>query len=127
MLLEVRREQDLDAALRLLNQHGYAALTMEAVAKAVDQAKPRVYAAYPGLEPLLVTLLEREKERALSEHRSGATRPVDRDGSYCGVDDLVEGDSDDRCDEAGQHGGGEGHADGEGRRPGQFGAFGGFA
>ncbi|MFI7000109.1 TetR/AcrR family transcriptional regulator [Nocardia sp. NPDC050175] len=62
----MRREQVLDAALRLLNQHGYAALTMEAVAKEVDLAKPRVYAAYPGLEPLLVALLEREEERALT-------------------------------------------------------------
>lgn len=66
MLLEVRREQVLDATLRLLNQHGYAALTMEAVSKEVDLAKPRVYAAYPGLEPLLVALLEREEARALA-------------------------------------------------------------
>ncbi|WP_433665347.1 TetR/AcrR family transcriptional regulator [Nocardia sp. CA-128927] len=66
MLLEVRREQVLDAALRLLNRHGYAALTMEAVSKEVDLAKPRVYAAYPGLAPLLVALHEREEERALT-------------------------------------------------------------
>lgn len=65
MLLEVRREQVLDAALRLLNRNGYGALTMEAVAKEVDLAKPRVYAAYPGLEPMLVALLEREEQRAL--------------------------------------------------------------
>ncbi|MCU1648125.1 MAG: TetR/AcrR family transcriptional regulator [Nocardia sp.] len=65
MLLEVRREQVLDAALRLLNRHGYGALTMEAVSKEVDLAKPRVYAAYPGLEPMLVALLEREEQRAL--------------------------------------------------------------
>ncbi|MFJ4654617.1 TetR/AcrR family transcriptional regulator [Nocardia sp. NPDC088792] len=66
MLLEVRREQVLDATLRLLNQHGYAALTMEAVSKEVNLAKPRVYAAYPGLEPLLVALLDREEQRALT-------------------------------------------------------------
>lgn len=66
MDIEVRREQVLDAALRLLNRHGYAALSMEAVSKEVDLAKPRVYAAYPGLEPLLLALLDREEARALA-------------------------------------------------------------
>ncbi len=66
MLIEVRREQVLDAALRLLNRGGYAAVTMEAVSREVELAKPRVYAAYPGVEPLLVALLERERERAMA-------------------------------------------------------------
>ncbi|MBJ8346928.1 TetR/AcrR family transcriptional regulator [Antrihabitans sp. YC2-6] len=66
MLLEVRREQVLDGALRLLNRGGYAAVTMEAVSREVELAKPRVYAAYPGVEPLLLALLERERDRALA-------------------------------------------------------------
>ncbi len=69
MLIEVRREQVLDAALRLLNRGGYAAVTMEAVSREVELAKPRVYAAYPGVEPLLLALLERERERALATLR----------------------------------------------------------
>jgi AcrR family transcriptional regulator len=66
MLLEVRREQVLDGALRLLNRGGYAAVTMEAVSREVELAKPRVYAAYPGVEPLLLALLERERNRAIT-------------------------------------------------------------
>jgi AcrR family transcriptional regulator len=66
MQIEVRREQVLDGALRLLNRGGYAAVTMEAVSREVDLAKPRVYAAYPGVEPLLLALLERERDRALA-------------------------------------------------------------
>ncbi|MEC3958341.1 TetR/AcrR family transcriptional regulator [Nocardia sp. CDC153] len=67
MDLEIRREQILDAALRLVTAHGYAATTMEAVARAADLAKPRVYAAYPGRGPLLVALFEREQRRVLDQ------------------------------------------------------------
>ncbi|MFI7000574.1 TetR/AcrR family transcriptional regulator [Nocardia sp. NPDC050175] len=66
MQLEVRREQVLDAALRLVTQHGYAAITMEAVSREAELAKPRVYAAYPGVEPLLLALFDREGQRALA-------------------------------------------------------------
>ncbi|WP_433722564.1 TetR/AcrR family transcriptional regulator [Nocardia sp. CA-129566] len=66
MLLEVRREQVLDAALRLVHQDGYGAVTMEAVSRAADLAKPRVYVAYPGVEPLLLALFERAGKRALA-------------------------------------------------------------
>ena len=66
MLIDVRREQVLDAALRLLNRGGYAAVTMEAVSREVELAKPLVYAAYPDVEPLLLALLERERERAIT-------------------------------------------------------------
>ncbi|MFB8275532.1 TetR/AcrR family transcriptional regulator [Nocardia colli] len=66
MQLEVRREQVLDAALRLVTGHGYAAVTMEAVSREAELAKPRVYAAYPGVEPLLLALFDREGQRALA-------------------------------------------------------------
>jgi AcrR family transcriptional regulator len=66
MLIEVRREEVLDAALRLLNRGGYQAVTMEAVSREAELAKPRVYAAYPGAEPLLLALVERERERAIA-------------------------------------------------------------
>jgi AcrR family transcriptional regulator len=66
MLIEVRREEVLDAALRLLNRGGYQAVTMEAVSREAELAKPRVYAAYPGVEPLLLALLERERDRAIA-------------------------------------------------------------
>jgi AcrR family transcriptional regulator len=66
MLIEMRREQVLDAALRLINRAGYKAVTMEAVSREVDLAKPRVYAAYPGVEPLLLALVERERSHAIA-------------------------------------------------------------
>ncbi|HEX4246679.1 MAG TPA: helix-turn-helix domain-containing protein, partial [Pseudonocardia sp.] len=43
MPIEVRREQVLDATLKLITERGYAAASMEAVAREVDLAKPRVY------------------------------------------------------------------------------------
>lgn len=66
MRLEVRREQVLDAALRLVAESGYGAATMEAVAREAQLAKPRVYAAYPGRGALLMALLVREEKRSLS-------------------------------------------------------------
>lgn len=66
MQIEVRREEVLDAALRLLSRGGYQAVSMEAVSREADLAKPRVYAAYPGVEPLLLALVERERGRAIA-------------------------------------------------------------
>jgi AcrR family transcriptional regulator len=66
MLIEVRREEVLDAALRLLNRGGYKAISMEAVSREADLAKRRVYAAYPGVEPRPLALVERERGRAIA-------------------------------------------------------------
>ena len=66
MPIEVRREQVLDATLKLIIERGYAAASMEAVAREVDLAKPRVYSAYPGRGPLLRALLEREEQRVVA-------------------------------------------------------------
>ena len=66
MPIEVRREQVLDATLKLIVERGYAAASMEAVAREVDLAKPRVYSAYPGRGPLLRALLEREEQRVVA-------------------------------------------------------------
>jgi AcrR family transcriptional regulator len=64
MPIEVRREQVLDAALRLITEHGYGATSMEAIAREAGLAKPVVYNAYPGRGPLLQALLKREEARA---------------------------------------------------------------
>jgi AcrR family transcriptional regulator len=63
--IEVRREQVLDAALELIVEDGYAATTMEAIARRVDIAKPVVYNAYPDRGALLTSLLERQESRAM--------------------------------------------------------------
>jgi AcrR family transcriptional regulator len=65
MPIEVRREQVLDAAMRLITQDGYAAASMEAIARQAKLAKPRIYAAYPDRGLLLTALLEREQKRMI--------------------------------------------------------------
>lgn len=67
MPIEVRREQVLDAALRIVLRDGYTAATMEAIAREAELAKPRVYTAYPGRGPLLHALLLREQQQAVQE------------------------------------------------------------
>jgi AcrR family transcriptional regulator len=59
-----RREQLLDAALALINESGYAAVSMEAVARRAAVSRPVVYGAFANLERLLADLLAREQERA---------------------------------------------------------------
>lgn len=63
--IEVRREQVLDAALRLIVDRGYGAVSMEAIAREANVAKPVLYNAYRGLGPLLRALLVREEARGL--------------------------------------------------------------
>jgi AcrR family transcriptional regulator len=79
MPIGVRREQVLDAALRLISEHGYGSASMEAIAREADLAKPVVYKAYPGLGPLLQALLQREEERAFSTLSEVMLRPTDAD------------------------------------------------
>ncbi len=66
MPVEVRREQVLDAALRIICARGYAAANMEAIAREVGVAKTVVYDAYGTRERLLRALLEREEARLLA-------------------------------------------------------------
>ena len=78
MPIEVRRQQVLDAALRLIIEDGYGAVTMEAVAREANLAKPVVYNAYPGRTALLSALLEREERQAFRTLVE-AIRPTDGD------------------------------------------------
>ena len=66
MPIEVRREQVLDAALRIICERGYAAANMEAIARETGVAKTVVYEAYGTRERLLRALLEREEARLLA-------------------------------------------------------------
>lgn len=72
--IEVRRQQVLDAALRLIAEDGYRAATMEAIARECDIAKPSVYNAFPGRTPLLKALLEREEQRGLEDLREAMSQ-----------------------------------------------------
>ena len=60
-----RREQLLDAALRLIAERGFAGVSMEAVAREADIAKTVVYDAFGNQEAMLRALLDREQERVL--------------------------------------------------------------
>ena len=62
---EERREQVLDATLKLIAGQGYERVSMEAVARAAGVTKPVVYDLFGSLADLLEALLEREQERAL--------------------------------------------------------------
>lgn len=60
-----RREQLLDAALRVLSRDGYAHVSIEAIAREAGVTRPVVYSAYDGLQPLLLALLDRSQSRGL--------------------------------------------------------------
>lgn len=62
-----RREQLLDSALALLGQCGLHDLSMEAVAKAAGVGKPVLYTVFRSRAELVRALLDRERERALTE------------------------------------------------------------
>ncbi|MBR0647187.1 TetR/AcrR family transcriptional regulator [Plastoroseomonas hellenica] len=57
----------LDAAHELLAEHGYAGVSMEAVARRAGAGKPTLYRWWPSKTALLIELYEREKTRALAE------------------------------------------------------------
>lgn len=64
---EQRCEQLLDAALTLVAEHGYSALTMQGVAGRAGVAKPVLYEMFGNRAELLHALIEREEQRALRQ------------------------------------------------------------
>ncbi len=81
MPIEARRDQILDAALRLIIERGYTAASMEAIAREANIAKPRVYTAYPTRGELLRALLQREETRIVGALAS-AMPPLDADIAF---------------------------------------------
>jgi AcrR family transcriptional regulator len=64
---ERRREQLLDAALRVIVEHGYEGVSIEAVARTAGVTRPVIYDHFPNLGALLQALIEREEEHALEQ------------------------------------------------------------
>lgn len=62
---EQRREQLLDAALKIIIEEGYAAVSIESIARDAGVTRPVVYGLFANLGELLLTLLDREERRAL--------------------------------------------------------------
>jgi AcrR family transcriptional regulator len=76
----VRREQILDAALELVVSEGFAAVSMEGIARAAGIAKTVVYDAFGDQDGLLRALLEREEQRIMADVAAILPGlPIDRD------------------------------------------------
>ena len=67
MAPEARREQLLDAALALIADEGYGAVSVEAIARRAGVTRPVVYHLFDGLDALLSALLDRQERRALAQ------------------------------------------------------------
>ncbi len=65
--MEERREQLLDAAIRVIVRDGYDGISVEAIAREAGVTRPVVYGAFDGLGPLLGALLDRQQARALEQ------------------------------------------------------------
>jgi AcrR family transcriptional regulator len=63
---EVRRAQLLDATLDVLNEGGFDAVTVEAVAQRAGVTRPVVYDAFGDLDGLMLALIDREEQVALA-------------------------------------------------------------
>jgi AcrR family transcriptional regulator len=67
MPAQERREQLLDAAKRVVEEHGFHRVSIEAVAREAGITRPIVYGHFQDLAGLLEALIARESERALSQ------------------------------------------------------------
>lgn len=62
-----RRDQLLDTTVRLVAQHGFHAISIEAVADAAGVTRATVYNHFRDLHELLESVIERETSRALAQ------------------------------------------------------------
>jgi AcrR family transcriptional regulator len=67
MQAEQRREQLLDATKAIAGDHGFHAISIEAVARRAGITRPVVYGHFGDLPGLLEALVEREAARALAQ------------------------------------------------------------
>ena len=67
MPAEERREQLLDVTKGIVAEHGFHAVSIEAVAREAGITRPVVYGHFRDLQTLLEALVEREGERALQQ------------------------------------------------------------
>jgi AcrR family transcriptional regulator len=65
--LDVRREQLLDAAIRVIVREGYEGVSVDSIAREAGVTRPVVYGAYADLGDLLGALLDRQQARALAQ------------------------------------------------------------
>jgi AcrR family transcriptional regulator len=91
MPADERRDQLLDAALHTALNQGFAAVTMDRVARAAGVTRPVVYGLFADRGTLLAALLERETQRARAA-LAPALPPVPEPGADVDPTELlVEG------------------------------------
>jgi AcrR family transcriptional regulator len=75
-----RREQLIDAALRVIIEQGYEGVSIEAIARTAGVTRPVIYDHFPNLGTLLQALIEREENYALAQLAEVVPEiPVDAD------------------------------------------------
>jgi AcrR family transcriptional regulator len=79
MRAPARREQLLDAAKALVNEAGFHAVSIEAVARQAGITRPIVYRHFEDLGALLEALVERETVRALEQLQEFVPRSLGGD------------------------------------------------
>ena len=77
MTADARRDQLLDAALAIVVREGYAAVSINAIARELDVTRPVVYNVFDGLDSLLHALLDRQERLALSQLLSRISVPTE--------------------------------------------------
>ena len=70
-----RREQVVDAALRVIVEQGYEGISIEAIARTAGVTRPVIYDHFPNLGALLQALIEREERIALAQIAEVVTGP----------------------------------------------------
>jgi AcrR family transcriptional regulator len=63
---EIRRRELLDAALDLIYEQGFGAVSVESIARRAGVTRPVVYDHFGDLDGLLMALIEREEQAALA-------------------------------------------------------------
>jgi AcrR family transcriptional regulator len=77
MSADQRREQLLDTTKAIVSEHGFHAVSIEAVAREAGITRPIVYGHFSDLPGLLEALVERETERALAQLDERRVLPED--------------------------------------------------
>jgi AcrR family transcriptional regulator len=78
-----RREQVIDAALRVIVEQGYEGVSIEAIARTAGVTRPVIYDHFRNLGELLEALIDREEHYALAQIAQivpadpGASDPID--------------------------------------------------
>lgn len=75
-----RREQLIDAALRVIIAHGYEGVSIEAIARTAGVTRPVIYDHFPNLGSLLQALIAREEAAALTQLEAVVPGPPSREG-----------------------------------------------